>query len=175
MATAISLGRRNPDKENVGGLKAVYFVEFSSDNFGNATITADEITAFSSALALFKYELRGANSFDETNNQSQESGTSFWEGSGTLQLKKQSLASQAEIKLLAFDRKHIVLEYYNGNFRMAGLEHGCDISVNTASGANMGDFEGYNVSFVSSERQPAYFVDSAIIDDAINTNVTEGV
>lgn len=174
MATALTLGRKNPDKENVGGLKAVYFVEFNSANFGNATITADEITAFSSALTLFKYELRGANSFDETNNNSQESGTSFWEGSGTLQLKQQSLAAQKEIKLLAFDRKHIILEDYNGNFRMAGLEHGCDITVNTASGANMGDFQGYNVTFTSQERYPAYFVASSIIGDTTNTTVTVG-
>jgi len=174
MATAITLGRKNPDKENVGGLKAAYFIEFAAGTFSGATITADEITAFGSALTLFKYELRGANSFDENNPSSQEAGTSFWEGSGTLQFKKQSLAAQKEIKLLSFDRKHIILEDYNGNFRFCGLEHGCDISVNTASGANMGDFQGYNITFTTSERYPAYFVDSAIIGDTTNTTVTEG-
>ena len=174
MATAITLGRLNPDKENVGGLKSAYFIEWSSAVFTGATITSDEVTAFAPALALFKYELRGGNSFDETNANSQENGTSFWEGSGTLQFKQQSLAAQKEIKLLAFDRKVIILEDYNGNFRICGLENGCDISVNTASGQNMGDFQGYNVSFVTAERNPARFVASSIIDDTTNTAVTSG-
>lgn len=174
MATALSLGRKNPDKQNVGGLKAAYFVEFAASTFSGATLTADEITAFGTALTLYKYELRGANSYDETNNQSQENGTSFWEGSGTLQFKKQSLAAQKEIKLMAFDRKHIILEDYNGNFRLCGFENGCDISVNTASGSAMGDFNGYNVTFTTQEQHPARYVASSIIDDAVNTNVTEG-
>lgn len=174
MATAITLGRKNPDKENVGGLRAAYFIEFVAGTYAAATVVADEITAFGSALTLFKYELRGANSFDETNNNSQDNGTSFWEGSGTLQFKQKSLAAQAEIKLLAFDRKHIILEDYNGNYQLCGAEHGCDISVNTASGAGMGDFSGFNISFVTQERYPAHFVDSAIIGDTVNTTVTEG-
>jgi len=174
MATAITLGRLNPDKENVGGLRAAYFVEFADGTSGASTLTTDEITAFGSALTLFKYELRGGNSFDETNANSQENGTSFWEGSGTLQFKQQSLAAQKEIKLLAFDRKHIILEDYNGNFRMCGFENGCDISVNTASGSGMGDFQGYNISFTTMERNPARFVASAIIDDTVNTTVTVG-
>lgn len=174
MATALSLGRKEPDKVNVGGIKAAYFIEFASGTFAGATFTSEEITAFGSALTLFKYELRGANSFDETNNNSREAGTSFWEGTGTLQFKKQSLAAQTEIKLMADDRKHIILEDYNGNFRMCGIEHGCEISVNTASGTNMGDFQGYNISFTSQERKPAYWVDPTIIDDTTNTSVTEG-
>lgn len=174
MATALTLGRKEPDKQNVGGLKAVYFVEFDEDVYTGATITAEEVTAFGSLQTLFKYELKGNNSYDEENVQSRENGTSFWQGSGTLQFKKQSLAAQKEIRLLAFDRKIVILEDYNGNYRIAGFENGAELQVNTASGSSMGDFQGYNVTFTTSETEPAHFIASSIIDDATNTSVTEG-
>lgn len=174
MATALTLGRKEPDKQNVGGIKAAYFVEYDDAVYTGATITSGEVTAFSPIQTLFKYEVKGANSYDEENVNSRPNGTSFWQGSGTLQFKKQSLAAQNEIKLMAYDRKIIVLEDYNGNFRICGFEHGAEIQVNTASGSDMGDFQGYNITFTTAEREPAHFVASSIIDDTINTNVTEG-
>ena len=38
----------------------------------------------------------------------------------------------------------------------------------------MGDLNGYNITFTGTEKQPAYFVDSAIIGDTTNTVVVVG-
>ena len=175
MATSLTLGRLEPNKDVVGGLKAVYFADYTTSVFGTATVAAtDEITAFSSAITLFKYELKGSNSIDEANPNSRENGTSFWEGSGSITLKKQDLATRKEMKLLSRERVLVVSEDYNGNFKIHGIHNGCEISIATASGAGMGDLSGYTLEITFTEQEPSYFLDSSIIDDAINTNVTVG-
>jgi hypothetical protein len=175
MACDISAGRLEPCKDSVGGLKAVYFVNYDADIYTDATIVSSEITAFGSAITLYKFDLKGANnSFDETNENSRDNGTSFWTQTGTLVLKKQDLATQSQLKLLAYGRPLVVVEDYNGNFRMAGFENGAEVVVNTASGAAMGDLNGYNITFTATEKEPASFIDATIIGDTTNTTVVSG-
>lgn len=175
MACDITLGRLEPCKDSVGGLKAVYFINYDADIATGATITSEEITGFSPAITMYKYDLKGANnSFDETNENSRDNGTSFWTQTGTLVLKKQDLATQSQLKLLSYGRPLVVIEDYNGNFRMAGFENGCEVTVNTASGAAMGDLNGYNITFTGTEKAPAHFIDSAIIGDTTNSTVVSG-
>ena len=89
-------------------------------------------------------------------------------------LKKQDLATQSQLKLLAYGRPLVVVEDYNGNFRMAGFENGAEVVVNTASGAAMGDLNGYNITFTGTEKEPASFIDATIIGDTTNTTVVSG-
>jgi len=171
----LSKGRLNPCK-TVGGLKNIYFVNFDSATYGAMTLDADEqITAFGSAQTLFKYELRGVQSIDETNENNADSGSSFWTAAGTITLKSQDLATRKELKLMSYGRPLVITEDFNGVFKLFGAQNGCDVSVGTASGAAMGDFNGYNLSIAANEKEPAFFIDSTIIDDTTNTVVTEGV
>tara|TARA_R110000796_G_scaffold170718_1_gene287666 strand:+ start:35 stop:565 length:531 start_codon:yes stop_codon:yes gene_type:complete len=175
MSCDIISGRLEPCKDSVGGLKAVYFVNYDSDIYTDATIVTGEITGFATPITLYKFDLKGSNnSFDESNENSRDNGTSFWTQTGTLVLKKQDLATQSQLKLLAYGRPLVVVEDYNGNFRMAGFENGAEVTVNTASGAAMGDLNGYNITFVGTEKEPASFIDSAIIGDTTNTVVVPG-
>ena len=181
MSCDITKGRLEPCKDSVGGLKAVYFVNYDAAIAADATVVADQITAFDSAITLYKYDLKGANnSFDETNENSRDNGTSFWTQTGTLVLKKQDLATQSELKLLAYGRPLVVVEFYAKDandaniFRMAGFENGCEVTVNTASGAAMGDLNGYNITFTGTEREPANFIAPTIIGDTTNTTVVSG-
>jgi hypothetical protein len=175
MSCDIISGRLEPCKISVGGLKAVYFVNYDSDIYTDSTIVTGEITAFATPITLYKFDLKGSNnSFDESNENSRDNGTSFWTQTGTLVLKKQDLATQSQLKLLAYGRPLVVVEDYNGNFRMAGFENGAEVTVNTASGAAMGDLNGYNITFVGTEKEPASFIDSAIIGDTTNTVVVSG-
>ena len=175
MATSLTLGRLEPNKDSVGGLRAIYIFGFSAGLYSGATLSAsDEVTAFGSAQALLKYELKGANSIDETNPNSREQGTSFFETAGTVVLKKQSLASRKELQLLTYERVHIISEDYNGNYRLHGFQNGCEVQVDTSSGAAMGDLSGYTLTITAQEQLSAHFVDSTIIGDTTNTTVTEG-
>jgi hypothetical protein len=181
MACDITLGRLEPCKDSVGGLKAVYFINYDAEIATGADITSEEITGFTPAITMYKYDLKGANnSFDETNENSRDNGTSFWTQTGTLVLKKQDLTTQTQLKALAYGRPLVVVEYYAKDandaniFRMAGFENGCEVVVNTASGAAMGDLNGYNITFTGTERNPAHFIDPTIIGDTANSTVVPG-
>ena len=171
----LSKGRLNPCK-TVGGLKNIYFVNFDSAVYAAMTQDADEqITAFATVQTLYKYELRGAQSIDEANENNADSGSSFWTATGTVTLKAQDLATRKELKLMSYGRPMVITEDFNGIFKLFGSQNGCDVAVNTASGAAMGDFNGYNLTITATEKEPAFFVDPTIIGDTINSTVTEGV
>ena len=175
MACILTSGRLEPCKDSNGGLRSIYFINYDSDLSSNFTLTSEEITALAAPVTCFKYELRGANSFDEANENSRENGTSFWNGTGTFVFKKQDLATQKELKLLSYGRPHIIIEDYNGNFRLAGLKNGCECVVNTASGSAMGDLNGYNITATSQEADMASFIDATLMDNVAGFVVTEGV
>lgn len=175
MACDISLGRKEACKENVGGLKAVYFVNYDSTLFSGATFTGNDISGLASSQDAYKYELKAdGNTYEEANENSRENGTSFFTQTGNLILKVQDSATQAELTLLSYGRPHIIIEDYNGTFRLAGAEHGVEVSVSTTSGGAMGDLNGYNISFEGKERNMATFIDSSVIGDASGFVVTEG-
>tara|TARA_Y100000401_G_scaffold74536_1_gene60454 strand:+ start:182 stop:712 length:531 start_codon:yes stop_codon:yes gene_type:complete len=175
MACDISLGRKEACKENVGGLKAIYFINYDATLLSGATITSNEIASLTSSVDAYKYELKAdGNTYEEANENSRENGTSFFTQTGTFVLKVQDAATQAELTLLSYGRPHVIIEDYNGNFRLAGAEHGVEVSVSTTSGGAMGDLNGYNLSFEGRERNMANFIDASLIGDASGFAVTEG-
>jgi hypothetical protein len=174
MACDISLGRLEPCK-SVGGLKAVYFINYDSSFYTGKTLGTDDLIDGFTAVTgnAYKYELRGANNFDEANEVSKENGTSFWTATGTLVFKAQDASTRKQMKLLSYGRPIVITEGYDGLFKMYGLENGCDVAVNTASGAGMGDLNGYNVTVTAQEKEPAYFMASAVLGTELT--VVEGV
>ena len=177
MACDLSLGRDSGCKDNRGGIKNIYFVNNTDDLDTTATQDADEqITAFASPLTLYKYEVRGdGNTFDEANAVDKTAGTSKWDQTLTVALPKMTVADRKELKLLSWGNPQVIIEDYNGNFRIGGFENGMDVSVSTASGASMGEFSGYNLEGVGEEIEPALFIDPTIIDDTTNTVVVVAV
>lgn len=162
----ISLGRNEPCKDSVGGLAAIYFI-----NFGDITGLAydetntDEIDDLGD-LTAYKYDLKGANSLEETVNSSRENGTTFWEQALNITLKKKDVTTNKEVKLLSYGRPHIVVVDYNGNANLVGLEHGAEVTGGTiVSGAAMGDLNGYTLTFTAQERVPANFLKGATLAD----------
>jgi hypothetical protein len=188
MACDVSLGRLEPCKKDVGGLVAIYFINYTAGLLTGSSAatfgTDDLITGFNSALTLYKYDLRGTNSFDETNENSRENGTSVFTQTGTIQLKKQDAATRKEMKLLGYGRPQIIIQSYDTSpgagdlpiykYQIAGIENGCEVAASSVSGAAMADFTGYNLVFTGMERESAYFVDPSIIGDTTNTVVVVG-
>jgi len=177
MACDITAGRLEPCKDSVGGITAIYIGGAYTPNLlTTATIGADgEVTTFADALTFYKYDLKGANSFDQTNENSRENGTSFWTQTGTVVLKKQDKATTAQLKLLSYGRPQIIIEDYNGNHYLAGIENGVEVAVNTTTSAEMGGLNGYNLTLTGTEKSPANFMLPAIIGDTTNTVIVVGV
>lgn len=164
MACDITAGRTEACKSNVGGLRNMYVGNYSASLYENWTEADDKITALTTAMDVFKFELRGENNtFEETNENSRDNGTSFWTQTANIVIKKQDNLTQGQLKLLSFGRPHVILEDYNGNFRLLGAQNGCEIAVSSATGGAMGDLNGYTLAIEGKELSMAYFVDSAIV------------
>ena len=164
MACDLTLGRKEPCKDVVGGIRAVYFTDFG--DLGTVTQTDDEITDLSGTFTAFKYEVKGNSSFEQNITSSRENGTTFFEQTLNLTLHKLSKEDNKELKLLAYGRPHVAVEDYNGNVFLMGLEHGADVSGGTiVTGAAMGDLSGYTLTLSAMEVKPANFVASPTASD----------
>jgi len=179
MACDLTKGRKEPCKDVVGGLKAVYFTDHG--DYGTVTQTNDEITDMTGTFTAYKYELKGNSSFEQTITSSRENGTTFFEQTLNLTLKKLSKEDNKEIKLLAYGRPHVAVEDYNGNVFVMGLEHGAEVTGGTIStGAAMGDLSGYTLTLSATELKPANFVASPTSADPFDgmasatVTITEG-
>jgi hypothetical protein len=162
MACDLTLGRKEPCKDVVGGIRAVYFTDFG--DLGTITLTNDEI--MSGTFTAFKYEVKGNSSFEQNITSSRENGTTFFEQTLNLTLHKLSKEDNKELKLIAFGRPHIAVEDYNGNVFLMGREHGADVSGGTiVTGAAMGDLSGYTLTLSAMETLPANFVASPTAAD----------
>ena len=181
MSCDIANGRLEACKDAISGLLNIYFINYGDLNTLSSSVVFDgddQITTWYTAtqINLYKYELKGANGFEQTIQTSRDNGTTFFEQVLTVQLKKQDIATHKNVKLLAYGRPRIVVETRDHQFFLAGLEQGCDVTAGTvSSGTAMGDFNGYNLTFTAMERIPANFLDctneselAAIFNDTAN-------
>ena len=156
----ISLGRLEPCKTSVGGLKAVYIM-----NNGDATgvtydaTETDAITAIAGTPTGYKYDLKGNSSFEQTINSSRENGTTFFTQTLNLTLKSITAKDLKQIKLLAYGRPQIIVEDNNGKFFYTGLKNGMEVTGGTiVTGAAMGDLSGFTLTIVGEEPVPANII-----------------
>ena len=78
MACNITAGRLEGCKDAVGGLNAIYFVNFGA--MGDLTISDETVTGIAATTPdAFKYDLRGTSTFDQSLTSSRDNGTTFAE------------------------------------------------------------------------------------------------
>src|SRR6056300_662804 len=132
MACNLSLGRKEPCKDSVGGIRAVYFADFGDLGVVAYDLTdVDVIQTFASAPEFFQYEVKGSSSFTQNILSSRETGTTAFEQVLELSLHKLTKEDHKELKVLSFGRPHVLVEDYNGNVFCAGLEHGMEVTGGT--------------------------------------------
>ena len=162
MACLLANGRAEVCKDAVGGLKNLYIANFdiqAADVTYDATNT-DLITAITGIANLYKFELKGNSSFIQNINSSRENGTTFFEQVLTVELKKQDVATTKSIKILAYGRPHAIIETNDGQYFIAGLLRGMDLSAGSIeSGVNLGDYNGYKITLNGAEKTPANHLD----------------
>ena len=181
MSCDITNGRVEECKDSVSGLKAIYFANFddlNTDNIAYDSSNGDVIDTWqpATALDLFKYELKSnENSFITAIQTSRDNGTTFFEQTLQISLKKQDIAMHKNIKLLAYGRPRIIVRTMTDQFFLMGLAQGCDTTAGeVSSGAALGDFNGYKLTFVASEVLPANFIDASSEATLIAAFATSG-
>jgi len=164
MACDISLGRIEPCKDSVGGLNAIYFVNYG--DLGAITYdftNTDVIDGVAGTPSAYKYDLKGTSTFTQNIQSSRDNGTTAFEQVLEVTLKKLTVADHKEIKLLSYGRPHVLIEDNNGNVFVAGLEHGMDVTGGTVvTGAAMGDLSGYTLTLTGMEKVPSNFLGDTI-------------
>ena len=160
MSCDIANGRLEPCKDSVGGINAVYFV-----NYGDITsvtydaTNTDVIDAVAGSPSAYKFDVRGNSTYTENIQSSRENGTTAFEQVLELSLKKLTKEDHKTIKILSFGRPNILIEDNNGNVLLVGLEYGADVTGGTiVTGGAMGDMSGYTLSFTGMEKAPANFI-----------------
>lgn len=177
MACALTKGRQEPCKDSVGGIKAVYFVNFGVQptfDAGTEEVTDLQADSLGTAITAYKYDLKAdANTFIETVTSSRENGTTFWSQALSLTLKKLTAADRKELKLLAYGRPHVVIHTNMGDAFIAGLYNGVEVTGGTTvTGGAMGDLYGYTLALQGTEKLPAHMLMGSTTDDPFAGLVT---
>lgn len=171
MACDISNGRIEQCKDSVSGLKSIFIINYDKLNsdsvtYLTATGSEDVIEAWtpiddSVPMNLYKYELKSTtNSFTTAIESSRDNGTTFFSQTLVAALKRQDAATTKNVKLLAYGRPRIVVRTMTDQFFLMGLDQGADVSAGEiSSGAALGDFNGYSLTFLAQEEMPANFLD----------------
>jgi hypothetical protein len=160
----ITHGYADDCQNNVGGIKAIYFLNYGvvltqpTGNYGSGD-TIDQLNTLTltpAASTLFKYELKGANSFEQTITSSRENGTTFVEQNLTFTTKGLTASQTKQMKLLAWGRPTVIVQSFSNKFFVAGLENGLDVVTTTiTNGTAMSDLVGYTVTMKGEEIIPA--------------------
>jgi hypothetical protein len=168
MSCDITHGRVEECKDSVSGLKAIYIINFDDLNEDTATFDTgtpgeeDELVTWTpaSALTMYKYELKStANALNTTINASRDNGTTFFGQELVVNLKRQDVVTHKQVKLLAYGRPRIIARSMTDQFFMLGFAQGCDVSAGTiGTGAALGDFNGYQLTFMAEEELPPLFI-----------------
>lgn len=161
MACTLNKGRTEPCKDAVGGIQAVYFIDYGDLGTISYSTDSDEIASFSElTITAYKYTVKGNSSLEQTITTSRENGTTFYDQVLNLTLKKLSPESHDELALIVVARPHIIVEDNNGNAMLVGAEFGADCNGGTVvTGAAMGDLSGYTLTLQGMEKKPANFLD----------------
>ena len=170
MACLITAGREEVCKESVGGLQAVYFLNYTSGSFDktagdDSTVPMPTINDLSGST-VYKYELKGTSAYTETVNSSRENGTTFFSQELTVNLKKLTNEMTTQLKLLAYGRPQVIVHTKNGEAFLIGETEGADLTAGTIqTGAGLGDLYGYSMTFTGTEPTPAVFLQNSTAAD----------
>lgn len=142
-------------KNNVGGLKRVYFFEYNKYSKSQIVLTGKQLTTFPTDT-IYTYELLGGsfseNTEDDTNGKFITLNLEM-----TLAEITEDMNVQLDAMLSGIFRA-ITLDN-NGNYNMLGLYNGIELSEGSAPrGSGKSDLNGYTLSFNGKERFTAPFL-----------------
>jgi len=164
--TFLTDGRPLNCKNSAGGLKTVYFIKGDRLDW---TVVDKEITAWLGGISIpaYKFVLKGNSSFEQTINASEENRTTFYEQVLNLTLPKLSKVDQDALENLSQSEGfQVIVQDYNGNFFLMGLEHQVAVTGGTiASGAAMGDMSGYTLVLTAREPKASSYFDSVLDEE----------
>jgi hypothetical protein len=165
MPCALTQGYTFDCKDNIGGLKSVWFIGWN--DVSSVTVASGLVSAItkSAGKVFYKYQLvRNTASFTENIAGSIENGTVVYNQELTVVINKMNVSMRNEILLLAQNNLMAVVEDQNGRYWLAGRYNGLDLLTGSSStGTAQSDRNGYTLTFSGGEKELAPEVSSGII------------
>lgn len=165
MPCALTQGYTFDCKDNIGGLEAVWFINWN--DVTAITEASGTVTAITKAAGkvFYKYQLvKNTASFTENIQGSIENGTVNFDQQLVIVINKTQVNMRNEILLLSRNNMMAVVKDRNGRYWLAGRYSGLDLlSGSGTSGTTATDRNGYNLTFSGAEKELAPEVASAVI------------
>ena len=153
-------------KNSVAGIRSIYLANWDEYDMVTASGTASGhvITDLGDLSVVFKYEVKNdGNSFVETIESDRNTGTTVFNQVLTAVLTKISKQKSVQVKLMAWGRVIVFIEFNSGDFLTIGLENGCEVTGTTNVEGAMTGANNYTLTFTGMEREPAFFLDDASV------------
>ena len=165
MPCAISAGYTIDCREAVGGIDAVYFIEYA--NVTAMTDASGVITALTKASGkrFWKFDVPTKSTANANSNPvgSTENGTLFFEQMVTFPINKRDATTRNIITELAKNRVIAVTKDKDGTYRMYFKSYGGYLGQSTGqTGAAAGDANGYVLNFEGQEKEDFFVVQSGV-------------
>lgn len=153
----LSRGRKEPCKDNIGGIKELYLMTYVDYDIRSIVGYRDSLITSFPVSQIYKYEGQ-QKTFNETYNE---------EGYYSLELNfnlvKQDLATSLLLSILTKNKVRAVVVDWKGETKIAGIINGLDVDISTRTGGVKSDFNGYEVTLTGREEFSSPFVIS--LDD----------
>jgi len=146
---SISRGRLEPCKNTLSGVKNVYLWKWEQYNITQIKgVRGVSLTEYPNTT-VFKYPtISDANTYDENLGED-----NAYDQSLSVTLKKIDLESNIELSNYQNLILGVIVEDYNGLFRLMGAFNGVDLTdLNVSVGSGASDFNGYKLTLESQER-----------------------
>jgi hypothetical protein len=177
MACALTTGRILDCKNQVGGIKEVFFADWRILQDSLTYDGGGQVTDFDAAT-LYRYELKSsANVFTQDISASSDTQSVFFTQTLTIQLADLLPTYRVELGNMVRNRRLIIfVRDMNDKIHMMGLDQGAEVTAGsiTAGGAK-GDFVGHTLTFTAECIAQAAFVEpftDVPFDNIVNATVS---
>lgn len=148
-------------KDNAGGIKEVYIVEYS-DVTAVPSLSTDKITGItlSTGTTFHTYAFRKqTGSLNTTINTDEVNGTTFFNSELNMKFGKLETSKRLEIISLAIGEVAVIVRDSNDRFWYLGYDYPVTLSAGSiATGVNLADFAGYDVTLMDIAKNAPYEV-----------------
>ncbi len=162
MACNLNLGRKEPCKQNIGGIDELYLMKWSDVDYDSTdNITSEDISIFTFVkkgggnLTAYKFDLKGINSFESTSTVSQETAAKVYDQSITVTLKGlEDSSSQLFAEIISSKTVAFVKDRNTDQFYFFGAANGMTNNGVFSSGQAAADLNGVTFTMTGQERVP---------------------
>ena len=162
MACNISKGRIIPCSDAIGGIKGLYFIEYGTI-VPTFDVTKTNVVDSLGAVTAYKFDIKNeASGLEETMNSPAGNGVTYVDQVISAVLARGEWSTNAELRLLAYGRPHVVVHLKTGEAVLVGCYNGASLETGVKStGQAAGDLNGYTVTINAQERAYAFYLEGA--------------